>query len=223
LCPPAAAISRARRAWCCPRISQVHRRRSPGRNGVGGLGRLPRPAEETHRPLEVRRRYDAEAVDEGGLGRVGLRDHDDARPVARGGDRRREDAGGRNELATQRHFAEEHDLVERANRNLRGGDEHRDRDRGVETWAVLAHVRGREVDDDPAQRPLETGVFHRGTDAIARVLRGGAWQPGERQRRQPSTDEGLDHHPVPADADDRDPGHPSVHGRDGIRVSPGAP
>ena len=58
--------------------------------------------------------------------------------------------------------------------HLGRGHQHRDGDREIEAGALLAEVGGRQVDHDPAQRPLEARVLDRGADPLAAVLHRGA-------------------------------------------------
>jgi hypothetical protein len=77
-------------------------------------------------------------------------------------------------------------------RDLAGRGEHRERDREVEARTLLAQCGWREVDGDPAFRPLALGRAHTAADAFLRFLARPVGEPDDRERRQRALEVGLD-------------------------------
>ena len=122
--------------------------------------------------------------------------------------------GRRQQLALQRELTREGEPSSAGRRHLRGRREHRRRDREIEAGTFLAEVGRRQVHDDPAERPLQARALDGRADAVARVVHGGAGEPGEDQRGEPAPDVRLDGDEVSADAEHRDPHNPPVHDAD---------
>jgi hypothetical protein len=177
------------------------------------VGGIPGATEEPDDLDQRRGRHHFETLDEGGFRRVGCRDHDPVEPRARGGHRDREHPRRGDERPTQRQLAHERVPRQPIVRHLRRSGEDAHRDREIQPGAVLAQVAGREVHDDPAQRPLEARAFHGGADPFACVLNGGAGQTRQRERREPATDVRLDGERTPANPDDGDTDDLPVHDR----------
>ncbi len=90
-----------------------------------------------------------------------------------------EDSGNRAQASVERELSDRRVSREPVRRELAGGRENRERDREVEARALLPQAGGREVDGDPARRPLELGATRSrcGPDASP---------PGRRGRRGPT-------------------------------------
>ena len=101
-----------------------------------------------------------------------------ARPL---GDRER--AGDRTDAPVERELADGRVLCEPLRRELPRGGEHGERDRQIESGALLAQRGGREVDrDPPVERPLERRRDDAAPDAVLRLL---ARAVGETDDREP--------------------------------------
>ena len=112
--------------------------------------------------------------------------------------RRRPAAGARRARARRRPRA-----PRASARNLARGREHRERDRQVEARALLPQPRGREVDRDPPQRPLELGRGDPAPDAVLRLLAGAVGEPDDREPRQAALEVRLDLDAAGVEADER--------------------
>ena len=97
-------------------------------------------------------------------------------------------------------------------RDLGGRGEHAHRDGKIEAGTLLPGAGGRQVDDDAAKGPRESGALYGRAHALARVLDAGSRQPGHRERREAPPHVCLDPDQVPLDADHRHPEDPAVHG-----------
>jgi hypothetical protein len=64
--------------------------------------------------------------------------------------------------------------------------EHGQRDRKIETGALLLQISRREIDRDPAQRPLELGRRDPAPDALFRFLTGAIGQANDCESRHPA-------------------------------------
>ena len=166
LCPPADAISSARRAPACPRTS-------PRSSPTAELGKLARARGSGERIASVEgleqlaKRpggVDLDPLDEGGLGRVGAGDDGPPDAVRARAEELRKDAAQRLHRALERQLAhEEHPLqcLARDHSQRRGGG---GGEREVEPAAGLLHVGRGEVDDDLAlaqkEADLGQGALH---------------------------------------------------------------
>ena len=122
---------------------------------LGHLGRRPRAAEEPHGVGEGLRADHAETLDLRGLHRVRARHHDPLQPRPRGRDRDAEDAGSGEQLALQGDLARERQRAQPVVGDLAGRRQHAHHEWEIESGALLADVRRREVHDDAPQWPLE--------------------------------------------------------------------
>ena len=217
LCPPAAATSRARRAWVWPRTSRkstslgassssrrvVDRRRLPRSpeeaDHVGRASTPRRPA--AGRPAPPRARSTAGTITPSRPARAAAIATESTPGVGISSPLSESSPARANRPSS-------------VGRHLGGRREHAGGDREVEPRSFLAEVARREVHDDAAQRPLEPLALDRGPDALARVANGSAREPGERERGQPSPDVRLDGHEMAAHPEHRDAEHPSVHASD---------
>jgi hypothetical protein len=216
-------LERATRLLLSTHLGEVDARRRRFRCRRVDVGRVPGAPEEPDDLGERRGRHHAQPLDLRGLGRVGRGDHDARELVPGRGDRNGDHARGGQDLALERQLAEERNAGERANRDLRGGREHGDGDREVQPGPVLAEVPGRQVHHHAPQRPLAAGVLHGGPDPFSGILHGRAGHPGDRERREPAPDEGLDRDRPPADPEHRDTDDPSVHATDARSEAPAPP
>ena len=164
-----------------------------------------------------------ESLDLRRLSRVRGRHDDPRESAASRGDGHREDARRGHELALEGELAGERIAIERSAGYLCGGGEDPHGHRKIQARPLLAKVARREVDGDPAQWPLQARTLDRRPDAVARVPDGGARQPRERERRQPSPHVRFDRHQMTADTQDGNAQHPSVHGRHRMPLPPAAP
>jgi hypothetical protein len=102
-------------------------------------------------------------------------------------------------------------------RQLPRGREHRERDRQIESRALLPKRRRREVDGDaPVQRPLERGRDDAASHAVLRLLAGTVGEPDDGEPRHARLKVRLDLHASRLEADERVgdcPGEHSTHGR----------
>ncbi len=121
----------------------------------------------------------------------------------------RQRAGRVAQLTAEGELAEDRAAGQRVGGHLAAGREHRQRERGIEARAGLAHERRREVGGDPALGELEAGVEDRRADAVARLSHRGVAEADDGERGQAAADvdlhpdlEGLD----PVDGKRRDPG-----------------
>ena len=205
MCPPAAASSSARRARSCPRTS--------ARSGAGAATVAVRRERRLGLQLEL-------AAQVGhGLGEVPDRDRGDARErrLARGVGRTqetlgaeppralgdREDAADPPQPAVERELADRSGALERAARELLRRREQRERDRQVETGALLAQLGGREVDRDPAGREAQLGGGDPRADPLARLLAGAVGEADDREAGDAVANVGLDVDPARLEADER--------------------
>ena len=67
-------------------------------------------------------------------------------------------------------------------RDLPGGGENRERDRKVEARALLAQAGRRQIDGDPADRPIELCRDDSAADTLLRLLAGAVGEPDDRER-----------------------------------------
>ena len=169
LWPPAAAISSTRLARSWPRTSP-RSGTSAGATGRArlGRGRIALAAEVRDRLDEVLDRHGLDAGERDLGSRLGRADEAPGavppRALGRG-----ERARHRAQTPVERELADRCVPGERARRQLTRGGEHRQRDREVEPRSLLAQVGGREVDGDPAQRPLELGGRDTASHPLARL------------------------------------------------------
>ena len=86
--------------------------------------------------------------------------------------------------------------------HLQRGRQHRERDREVEPGALLAQTRGREVDRDPLQRPLELRRADAAPNPVLRLGAGAVGEPDDREAGQAAVDVSLDLDPPRLEADE---------------------
>ena len=79
----------------------------------------------------------------------------------------------------------------------------RERDREIECRPRLAHVGGREIDEQPSRRIGEAGVEDRRAHALARFAERAIGQPDDRKARRARRAVGFDAHDVAFDAEHR--------------------
>ena len=91
---------------------------------------------------------------------------------------------------------------ERARRQLMRGGQHRQRDREIEPRSLLAKVGGREVDGDPAQRPLELGGRDSAAHALLGLLACAVGEADDRERRHAALEVGFDFDAARIEADE---------------------
>ncbi len=154
------------------------------RVGTGAWRRRPQHRERRP-PGEVRAHFEQAArrmhdriADQRRLACARLRQHERAAGAARG-ERHRQRAADRAQLAGQRQFAGEFMRGERRLRELAGGRKHAERNRQVEAAGLLGQVGGRQVDRELARREVEVRVLQRGANAVARLLDLGFRQPDQ--------------------------------------------
>ncbi len=96
-------------------------------------------------------------------------------------------------------------------RDLPGGGEDRERDREIEARALLAQAGGREVDGDPALRPLELRRGDSAAHALLRLLAGAVGEPDDRERRHRALEVRLDLDAACVEPDERMRDRPRQH------------
>ena len=101
-------------------------------------------------------------------------------------------AGDRTEPPVQRQLTDGCVLGQRVGRNLVRGGEHGQRDREVVARALLPQPGRREVDGDPAERPLELRARDAGPDPLLRFLTCLVREPDDGEGRHASLEVGLD-------------------------------
>ena len=116
---------------------------------------------------------------------------------------RRKNAADRPEPPVQSELADRRVPHERIGRNLPRGGEHRQRNREVEARPFLAELRRRQVDRDPAQRPLELGGRDPAPHPFLGLLAGSIGKPDDCERRQSALEVRLDLDPASVEPDER--------------------
>ena len=96
-------------------------------------------------------------------------------------------------------------------RDLPGGGEDRERDREIEARALLAQAGRREVDGDPALRPLELRRGDSAAHALLRLLAGAVGEPDDRERGHSALEVRLDLDPTCVEPDERMRDGPRQH------------
>jgi hypothetical protein len=125
----------------------------------------------------------------------------------------RDGAGDRANPPVEPQLAYARVLLEPRERDLRRGGEDRERDGEVETGALLAERRRREVDGDRATRPLEQGGIDPTPDTVLRLLTGAVCEPDDRERRQVARAQvRLDLDATRLEADERERDRAAQHG-----------
>jgi len=94
-----------------------------------------------------------------------------------------EHAGDGSQAPVERELADRRVLEERVGRDLAGCGEHRERDRKVEAGALLPKPGRREIDRDPAKRPLELGARDATPYALFGLLASLVGKPDDREGR----------------------------------------
>jgi hypothetical protein len=115
------------------------------------------------------------------------------RPRARA-QQRRQHTGHAAQRAGQRQFAEEFAIVEFLARHLAAGGVDAQRDRHIETTAVLGQLGRRQVHGDAAAGIFERGVLDRHAHAITRLTHRRLGQADDIGARQAAGKVYLDHH-----------------------------
>ena len=140
-----------------------------------------------------------DVADEGGLGGVVTR-HDDAATGARRAHHRRQHAVHRAQLAGQCQFAEKFETLQGIARNAAIGGKDAERDRQVETAAVLGQVGWRQTHRDLALRIVELAIEDRRAHAVAGFAHGRLRQTHDGGARQAAGQVHLADHQGCADA-----------------------
>ena len=178
-----------------------------GRRGtrvqVGADGaELAGPADEGTHLRERRGAAGLNALDHGGLGGVGGRQHHAAaarRPGAQGDGQR---AAHRPEIALETQLADDEIAVEPPGRELAAGEQDAERDREIERRACLRAIRGREIARDALERERESRAGERGGHPLSAFLYGALRQTDRGERRQPVGEVNLHLDGVGVDPDD---------------------
>ena len=111
------------------------------------------------------------------------------------GERHRQCAVHRPQLAAERELAGELEGRQAAGIDMPGRGEDAERDRQIEAARLLRQVGGREADRDPlVVRELETARLQRRPHPLARLLHFGVGQADEREARQAVGEVHLDRH-----------------------------
>ena len=215
--PPAAAVSRARRAQVeAADLGEVdgfvaRRGFAVGEGGPVGPGGFA--LEAAAQLGEVGGGADVDAGDERGFGGVGGGD-DDRGDAGAGEDvDEREGAGDGPDRSVEAELAEDADAVEHPGGELLVGERDPEPDRELEAGAGLAQAAGREVHRDALGRPRELRVRERGPDPLARLADRGVGQADDLVARQPAADVDLDRDEMPVDPDERGAGDGCEHRR----------
>ena len=201
---PAAAISSARRPRRCPFTSARSGQAIWTRPFCDRWRRLGQPVsahvgdrlgEVVHgNGVDARQRHLARRL------RGAEHELDPRAPGALGDDQRAPD---RPYPAIQSQLPHRGVLPERAGRNLVRGGENGERDRQIEAGALLAQLRGRQVDGDAPERPDQLGRDDAAAHALLGLLAGAIGQPDDRKGGNSLLQVRLDLHPPRLQPDER--------------------
>ncbi len=115
----------------------------------------------------------------------------------------REDAADPPQAAVERELPDRGGAVERAPRQLSRRRQHRQRDRQVEARPLLAQLRGREVDGDPAGREAQLRGGDARANALPRLLAGTVGEADDGEARDAVANVRLHVDPARLEADER--------------------
>ena len=162
--------------------------------------------------VERRDRDDADAADDGGLGRVACRDEEARKAAAPAVKRHRQHAPDRADMAVEGELAEGDHVLDEPRLDDARRRQDAQRHRQVERRAFLANLRGGEVDRDAVHGEVEPRVPDRRAHAIAALAHGRVRQAHRREGRQARGHVHLDEDVCGLDAEDRGRAHPGQHG-----------
>jgi len=170
-----------------------------GRHLVGRSAR-----EHSHRRAQAPDWENPERVERGRLQRVPERHQHAPEPLALGRNRHREDAVHAPRRSVESELPSDGVAVEKATVDLPRRRQDPDRDREIESRALLPDVGRRKVHRDALDRKREPRVPDRRRDPVASLPHRAVAEADRRERREPATHVRLDADDVPVD-----PGHPS--------------
>ncbi len=147
------------------------------------------------------RATDLESFDHRGLRQILVGDQNATAPGGSGGERHRERAPDRAQVALQSHFADDEVFVEAVMRELIARDEQAHSDRQVETGAALSNVGWGQIDRDPFEGERIARVGKGRTDALAPLPHRPVREPDGREGWQSTADVDLDIDGIGIDAE----------------------
>ena len=186
-------LERAPRRGLTAHVGQVDRGRAGRRLGPGAvrLGDALASRQLDHR-RQIAHPVHVEARHEGRLVGVLGGHHDRVRSAPARAQRVRQRPRNRSQRPVEAQLPDQHEVVEptRGPRELRA--DRGDRDGEVVRCALLAQIRGREVDRDARRRQIVAAVRERAAHAHPALAHRGLRQPDDVERRQAARDVHLD-------------------------------
>ena len=180
LCPPAQATSRALGGLLSADVAHIGTiLRSVGQHSASVhayRGEGLRHVDEIHGLGQIADGKNVDALDDGGLARVGFRHDHGLDLVLPRRERRRKRPTHRTNLPVKRQLAQKNILIEPLAEERALASEDRKRHRQIEGRAFLADIRRCKIDGNALQRKIVAAIFQRRLDAFAALFYGNVRQ-----------------------------------------------
>jgi len=188
-------LERPARPFLTANVGEIRNRRlgtvPVSRRELVGRRRLPLAAQVGDRLRQVMQRHRLDPGERGFRCTLG-RAKQVREPRLPSSLRRGEHAADRPQPAVQRELADCRVTTERLRWHLSRGSQNGQGDGQVEPRALLAQLRGRQVDRDPPHRPFQLRRGDAAADPFLRLLAGAVGQPDDCERRHPELEMRLD-------------------------------